>query len=125
MNESNQDKFEQDLRAFATRHSANRLKISTYSFDRDYKCDYDGQLQLVSEKAIIRSLGKVTKVPIGENEKFSTYQEAEQATKKYWQEYYKNIRGNRSDAQKLAEGRRQKRYREKRKADASEFESQQ
>lgn len=98
-----------------TKYSAERLKISTPNFDRDYRRSEDGSIYLTSEKAVIRTLGKVTKVPIGEGEEFSTFEEAEKATKLYWQEYYKKVRASRSDVERRAEARRQKRYREKRK----------
>lgn len=108
-------KFESELTAFANQHSVTRLKISTLNFDREYRRGVDGNIRLVSTKAIIRVLGKVTKVPIGEGEEFSTYEEAFEATKKYWSEYYRDIRANRSPEQIAAEQKRQKRYRDRRK----------
>ena len=121
MKENDKDKLEQDILVLANKYSADRLKISTLNFDRDYKRGQDGQLYLVSEKAIIRVLGKVTKVPIGENEEFSTFEAAFEATKNYWQEYYKKVRAARSDKEKLAEARRQKRYRARRKEKDTEL----
>lgn len=116
MNQEEQfKKFESELTAFANQHSVTRLKVSTLNFDREYRRGVDGSLLLVSTKAIIRVLGKVTKVPIGEGEEFSTYEEAFEATKKYWSEYYRDIRANRSPEQIAAEQKRQKRYRDKRK----------
>lgn len=125
MDNNDLHKFEHDVDEFATRYSADRLKISTVNFDRDYKRTKDGTLHLVSEKAIIRTHGKVTKVSIGEGEQFKTYEEAFEATKKYWQEYYKNVRANRDDAQKQAEVKRQQRYRERRKAKAEALKTRQ
>lgn len=125
MNNDDLHKFEHDIDEFATRYSADRLKISTIHFDRDYKRTKDGSLHLVSEKAIIRSHGKTTKVSIGEGEQYATYEEAFEATKKYWQEYYKNVRANRSEAKKLAEAKKQQRYRERRKATAEELKKRQ
>jgi len=104
-----------EVAVFATRYSVKRLRISTLNFEFDYVQGEDGSMTLAREKAVIYALGKVTKVPIGEGCEFSTYEEAEKATKKYWSEYYKNIRASRSEKDKLAEARRQKRYREKRK----------
>ncbi len=108
-------KFEDELRELADKYSITRIKVSTLNFDRDYRSGVAGNLVLVSTKAVIRALGHTAKVPIGEGEEFSTYEAAEEATKKKWSEYYKNIRANRSDQEKLAEQRRQKRYRERRK----------
>ena len=115
------EKMEADILALATRYSATRIRISTINFDRDYRRGVDGNFQLVSTKAIIRVLGKTTKVPIGEGEQFSTYEEALEATKKYWSEYYKNIRAKRSEEERIAEARRQKRYRERRKMTTTEL----
>lgn len=119
------DKLEQDLLVFANKYSIDRIKVSTLKFDLDYRRGEDNQLYLVSEKAIIRTLGKTTKVPIGENEQYQTYEEAEEATKNHWREYYKNVRENRSKAERLAEAKRQKRYRERRKAKEDEFKKRQ
>ena len=123
MNETNELKNEmgQDILTLANKYSADRIKISTMDFERDYQRGQDGNLYLVSEKAVIRTLGKLTKVPIGENQTYKTFEDAEKATKKYWQGYYKKVRLARSDKDKLAEARRQKRYRAKRQQEKSEF----
>lgn len=118
-------KFESELTAFTNQHSVTRLKISTLNFDREYRRGVDGDFLLVSIKAIIRVLGKVTKVPIGEGEQFSTYEEAFEATKKHWSEYYRDIRAKRSPEQIAAEQKRQKRYRERRKSKGIELKRQQ
>lgn len=126
MNEEDAYKqFEQDLLIFANKYSVTRLKISTLNYDREYKRGQDGSFLLVQTKAIIRVLGKVTKVPIGEDAEFSTYEAAFEATKKYWSEYYRDIRAKRSERQKIAEARRQKRYRERRKKTDTEQKRQQ
>jgi hypothetical protein len=126
MNEAEQfEKFESELTTFANQHSVTRMKISTINFDREYRRGEDGQFLLVSTKAIIRVLGKVSKVPIGEGCEFSTYEEAFEATKKYWSEYYKEIRASRSPTQIAAEKKRQKRYREGRKGKRAEVKQRQ
>ncbi len=114
-----------DILAIATKYSATRLKISTLNFDRDFQRGEDGGFYLVSEKAIIRALGKTSKVPIGVDEKYKTFEEAEEGVKKYWSEYYRNIRANRSQAERKAEARRQKAYRERRKERDTELKRQQ
>lgn len=114
-----------DILAIANKYSFERLKISTYNFDRDYQRNDAGDIYLVSEKAVIRAFGKVTKVPIGENEQYKTFEEAEEATKKYWQEYYKEVRAARSEKDKIAESRRQKRYRERRRQKEQELKERQ
>jgi hypothetical protein len=117
--------MEQEIFALASKYSLTRLKISTINFDREFKLALDGSFHLVQTKAIIRVLGKTTKVPIGEGEEFSTYEEAFDATKKYWSEYYKKVRERRSDSEKAAAQRRQKRYREQRKLKETQLKRQQ
>lgn len=119
------EKMLPELQALATRYSISRIKLSTLNFDREFKLSLDGNLVLVSTKAVIRVLGKTTKVPIGESEQFSTYEQAFEATKNYWSEYYRDIRATRSPEQIAAEKKRQKRYRDKRKNRGIELKRQQ
>lgn len=118
-------KFEQELTLFATKYSVTKLKITTLNFEREYRREGDGSFLLKNEKALITSYGRVTKVPIGEGHEFSTYEEAEEAVKKYWSEYYKKTRATRTPEQKAAQAKRQKRYREKYKAAALKLKQQQ
>ena len=117
--------MEKELFALADKYSATRIQISTINFDRDFKRGQDNEFHLVSTKAVIRVLGKTTKVPIGEGCEFATYEEAFEATKKRWSEYYREVRAKRSDAERIAEAKRQKRYREKRKAEELKLKRQQ
>lgn len=119
------EQMEQEVIRLANKYSATRLKISTMNFDRDYRRADDGSFNLVQTKAIIRVLGKLTKVPIGADQEHKTYESAFEATKKYWSEYYRVIRSKRSPAQKVAETRRQQRYRERRKDTKTELKRQQ
>lgn len=115
MTNDDYEKMLPELQALATRYSMTRIKLTTLNFDREFRQGVDGNLQLVSSKAIVRVLGKTTKVPIGEGEDFSTFEDAFEATKKHWSEYYKTIRANRTPEQLRAEQKRQKRYRLKRR----------
>jgi len=54
-------------------------------------------------------------VPIGENEKYKTFEEAEIGVRAFWSAYFKKRREQRSDKERRAEAARQKRYRERRK----------
>lgn len=117
--------FEQELMVLATKYSITKLKVSTINFEREYRREDDGSFLLKNEKALITSYGRVTKVPIGEGQEFSTYEEAEEAVKKHWSEYYKKTRAVRTPAQKAAQAKRQKRYREKYKAEAIKLKRQQ
>ena len=119
------EKMLPELQELARRYSISRVKLSTLNFDREFKLGQDGNLQLVSTKAVIRVLGKTSKVPIGDGEEFSTYEDVFEATKKKWSEYYKTIRANRSPAELALEAKRQKRYRERRKHRETELKRQQ
>ncbi|CAN5616727.1 hypothetical protein BH23PAT2_BH23PAT2_08220 [soil metagenome] len=119
------EQMEQDIIAFANKYSLKRLKLSTVNFDREYRRGVDGNFNLVSTKAVIRVLGKKTKVPLGVDEAHQTFGQAFEATRQYWSEYYKEVRANRSPAQLKAEARRQKRYREQRKQDEMDLKRQQ
>lgn len=126
MTDNTRERLEQDLLTFANKYSLSRIKFSTIHFDLDYRRNPDtGDLELTSEKAVIRTLGKVTKVPIGDDHPHKTFEEAEKATKKYWQEYYRKVRAKRSEKERRAEAKRQKRYRERKKAEMEEFERRQ
>jgi len=119
------EQMEQDIITLANKYSANRLQISTLNFDRDYRRADDGSFNLVATKAVIRVLGKTTKVPIGPDQTHQTYEQAFEATKLYWSEYYRKVRAKRSPAQKAAEARRQKAYREREKTAATKLKRQQ
>lgn len=114
-------KLETDLAVFALKFGLDRIKVESYNFIRDYQRAEDGQLRLVSEKAIIRSFGKVTKVTIGEGGKYANREEAEVAVRASWSAYFKKQREKRSEATKRGEAIRQKRYRERRKAELVEL----
>lgn len=110
-----------EVRELADKYSADMLRINTLDFDFIFERGEDAQLHLVKTKAVIRALGKTTKVVIGEGEEFSTYDEAFHAVKKHWSEYYKAVRAKRTPKQIKAEAIRQKRYQANRKARLKEF----
>lgn len=118
------DKFLKDLTAFAVRYSLTRIKTETPHFKRDYELCGDGQFRLKNEKAVITALGKTSVIAIGEGEQYATYEDAEKATREHWSGYFKARRERRSDKEKLAEARRQKRYRERRKQATKKFKQQ-
>ena len=106
------------------RFSATRLRIETINFDLDYKRSKTGAIELASEKAIIRTMGQVVKVKIGEDQEYKTYEEAAEATRLHWSAYFKARRDNMTDQERRTTAKRQKRYRERRAAKAAEFEQQ-
>lgn len=120
-----QEQFNDELQNFALKYSLTRLKLESPHYDRDYKRDDDGVLRLKSEKAVIRALGKTTKVPIGEGHPHQTYEEAEAFARNHWSEYFRKRRARRTEAERRGEARRQKRYRERRKALEAELKRQQ
>lgn len=119
------DKFIQDVSELSLRYGVTRLKIETPNFDFDFKLGQDGVISLVSTKAVVSVLGHTTKSTIGEGGQYATYEAAYEAAKKHWSAYYKKIRAKRSDKDRLAEARRQKRYRERRKQKVTELKRQQ
>lgn len=125
MENTQYENIQNEVRELADRYSADMLRINTLDFDFIFKRGEDTQLHLVKTKAVIRVLGHTTKVAIGEGCEHETYESAFEATKKYWTEYYRQVRANRSDAQKLAETRRQKRYQLKRRQERERFRKQQ
>lgn len=111
--------------AFADKWSAIRVRVNTLDFDYDFKRDEQGVLQLVGLKAVIRVLGRTVKEPIGQDKTYKTYDEAYEATKKHWSEYYRQVRQNRSPAERRAEAKRQRAYRERRQQAETEASRQQ
>ena len=122
---NDKDKFLKDLNDLAIRYSLTRIKTESINFKREFQLIETGKLVLVSEKAIITALGKTSVVPIGENQKYKSYEEAEKYVREFWSKYFKERRERRSDKEKLAEARRQKRYREKRKQAITQLKRQQ
>lgn len=115
--------IERDVTALADTYSAEKLRINTLDFDFIFERSVkDNQFYLVTTKAVIRVMGKTTKVAIGANETYKTYDEAWEATKKYWSEYYRDVRTSRTPAQVRADSRRQKLYQAARKAKLQELE---
>lgn len=125
MSEKTHEQFQEDLTAFANRWSLNRVKTSSLYFDRDYQRDDDGQFCLKTEKAVVRSHGKTSKVLIGEGHQYQTYEEAAEAVREKWSKYFNARRQSRSETVKQGERRRQKRYRERRKEGQEQFEHRQ
>ena len=124
MDEKQQAQFLKDLEAFATKYSLTRVKTESMYFKRDFVRQEDNSFLLMGEKAIITTLGKTTVVAIGPGAKYASYEEAEEAVRKHWSAYFKARRERRTQKERLAEARRQKRYRERRKAAIIDFKQQ-
>lgn len=94
-----------------------RIKIETLDFDFDFRRDDDGSFQLVGTKAVVRVLGKTTKVPLGETHAHQTHESAYEATRQHWSDYFKDYRDTyvKTATTKRGDKRRQKRYREQRR----------
>jgi len=118
------------IQQLANQLSLSRVKTEGLLFDKDYRRDTTtGQLQLVTEKAVVTTHGKTSKVLFGPNEKYKTYEEAVEQTKLYWSLYFKQrrdkARATKSPVAKAGERRRQKTYRDKRNQERDEFERRQ
>lgn len=114
------------LLEFANRHSLTRLKVEGYYFVKEFRLNLAAnEWVLYTNKAIVRCYGKVTRVSIGENYKYKTYEEAEQAIKAYWSNYFKERRKKMSPTERAGYARRQKQYREKRRLEQEAFERRQ
>lgn len=116
-----------DALKFGADHNIRRLKIETLDFDFEFKLNHFDTLELVSTKAVIRVIGKTTKVPIGEDQEHQTYESAYTATKQYWQQYFKNYRDNyeTTPAGIKATRRRAKAYQKRRRDKAKTIEQRQ
>lgn len=102
---------------FGKDNGLNRLKIETAHFDFDFKLTQDNTFSLVSTKAVVKAIGKTSKVPIGEGTPYQTYEQAYEATKKHWQQYFKAYRDTyqRSPATTKADKRHQREYQQRRR----------
>lgn len=117
--------FEKEIIELADKYSILRLKVVTTNFDRDYRRGVDGNFLLVSVKAIVRVLGKTSKVAIGEGTDYADYEAAHKAIRAKWSGYYKKVRASRTPEELAREAARQRRYREARKQRVTELKRQQ
>lgn len=107
--------FEADLHSLFLKYGITSARLESVNFVRDYEFIGD-TIKLTSEKAVVRALGKTRKIKIGENEPYKTYEEADKANREYWSAYFKERRSRWTEKELAGERRRQKRYRERRKA---------
>ena len=115
MDKNNIQEFESDLKAFAQKWGATKIIVETYDFERDYRGDIPSNLQLRTEKAIVRVLGRVQKTFIGADRKYKTHEEATEGVKAYWSNYFKERRANWTDKEREQARKRQQRYRDRQK----------
>ena len=108
------------IKQFGEEHGLLRLKVETAHFDFIFERDEDNTFRLVSTKAVIRAVGKVTKVPLtGED----TYEAAYERTRQHWSDYFKRYRqGLEPNDETRANNRvRAKRYRSNKKTEERDF----
>jgi hypothetical protein len=122
---TSKDELEADIITLATKHSLTKLKTESLNFVRDYRRAEDGSFLLVSERAVVRALGKVSKVPIGEGERYADYEAAAEGVRQHWSDYFKKQRAKRSEAERRGERLRQQQYRAKRRAERERIDRQQ
>ena len=125
-NERDEQSLTDALIEFANQHSLTRLKVEGYYFVKEFRLNLStNEWVLYTNKAIVRCYGKVTRVSIGENHKYKTYEEAEKAIKAYWSNYFKERRARMTQAERAGYARRQKQYREQRRREKEAFERRQ
>lgn len=105
---------------FGEEHGLLRLKVETAHFDFVFERGADNTFQLVTIKAVIRAVGKVTKVRLQGDD---TYEAAYERVRQHWSDYFKRYRqGLPSDDTSKAKDRvRAKRYRSNKKAEEQDF----
>jgi len=74
---------------FGGTNSLLKLKVETVHFDFIFERQEDNTFRLTSTKAVIRTLGKVTKVPLKDGD---TWEEAHERTRQHWSKYFKSYR---------------------------------
>lgn len=95
-----------------------RVKTGGAYFDRDYVRGSDGAMRLKTEKAVVRALGKTTKVTLKEGQDYETV--AAEVTEK-WREYFKVKRQVYKERARLPSRQRQQAKRDREKQAETEF----
>lgn len=113
----------EDTKQFGREAGVLKLKMETVHFDFVFELGEDGEFALTSTKAVIRTLGKVTKVKL---EGDDTYEAAYERTRRYWSEYFKRYRDKamtpeQRERTKTKSRVRAKRYRSNKKAEERAF----
>lgn len=98
-----------------------RLKVETAHFDFVFELDSaDNEFKLMSTKAVIRAVGKVTKVKL---ESGDTWEQAYERVREHWSNYFKEYRSKAKpdDASRAKDRVRAKRYRSNKAAEEAAF----
>lgn len=99
--------------------SLDRVKTEGFNYSRDYRRDKEtGDITLVGEKVVVRTQGKTVRVAFGAGTLYETEEEAVEATKTYWSEYFRAYRAKQRDNPNFKAGvrRRAKSYRDRQRA---------
>ena len=110
----------ESIKQFGEEHGLLKLKVETVHFDFVFERGEDNSFQLVSTKAVIRALGKVSKVKLVGDD---TYEAAYERTRQYWSEYFKAYRDGQTptEASRARARVRARRYRSNKRAEERDF----
>lgn len=113
----------ENTKQFGETNGILRLKVETAHFDFIFERSEDNSFELVSTKAVIRAVGKVTKVPLGDDREHQSYETAYDHARQHWSDYFKQYRqGLETTEATLAEARvRGKRHRSNKRAEEQDF----
>lgn len=107
---------------FGEENALLRLKVETAHFDFVFERDEEtNDFVLVQTKAVIRALGKVTKVVLNDTD---TYEAAYERTRQHWSDYFKRYREQTPEQRERAKTQarlRAKRYRQNKRAEEDAF----
>ncbi|MCB1109301.1 MAG: hypothetical protein KDK44_06555 [Chlamydiia bacterium] len=79
----------ENTKHFGEENGLLRLKVETAHFEFVFERADDNSFELVSTKAVIRVLGKVTKVKLTGSD---TYEAAYERVRQHWSDYFKSYR---------------------------------
>lgn len=110
----------ENTKIFGETNGLLKLKVETAHFDFIFERQEDNTFQLVSTKAVIRVLGKVTKVPLTQGD---TWEQAHERVRQHWSEYFKTYRQQLvpTEDQRTKARVRAKRYQANRRAETRDF----
>lgn len=108
------------IKTFGEENGLLRLKVETYHFDFVFELSDNSNFHLVSTKAVIRVLGKVTKVALTDGD---TWEQAYERTRQYWSDYFRRYRQGLepSDESKAKARVRAKRHYSNKRAEEQDF----
>ena len=110
----------ENIKQFGNENQLLRLKVETLHFDFVFERDEDDEFKLTQTKAVIRVLGKTTKVVLNGED---TWEQAYERTRQHWSDYFKSYREGtaRTDETRSKDRVRAKRHYSNKKTKEHEF----